>query len=154
MEKYELLYIIPAKFTDAEIDTLVKKISGLVTNAGATISGTHNLGKRKLAYPIDNVRTGHYVLTFFESETAVAYKLNDVFRLSTDILRHLLTVRDPHITAIPSLIEEEVRATRDDESPRRPAPAPARPIAPATEKPITMEELDKKLDEILTEEIL
>ena len=156
MEKYELLYIIPAKYTDAEVDGLIKKISGLVSGAGATVSATHHLGARKLAYPIKHVRNGHYVLTVFDAEAPVAVKLNEILRLSTDVLRHLIVKRDPRITAIPSLVEEEeFRGRRDDLRPRPRAPVQLRPQMPAPTKPaMTSEELEKKLDEILTEEIL
>lgn len=162
MEKYELLYILPAKYTEAEAKVLTDKIGGIVTAAGGTISGTHDLGKRKLAYPIKHARNGHYILTFFEAEPKIMNKLNDTFRLSTDLLRHLIVERDPLITKIPSLIEEAEGAAprfpmhRAEHAHERPQAAPIqRPIAaPTKEAPITMEEIDKKLDEILTEEVL
>ena len=155
-EKYELLYILPAKYTDSEVASLSEKINGIITAAGAKISETHNMGKRRLAYPIQHTRHGQYVLVYFEADTSVINKLNDTFRLSTDILRHLLILRDPHITKIPQLVDyEEIKTERDEEAPR---PMQARPQAPVRKAPdatpITMEDLDKKLDEILTEEVL
>jgi len=155
MEKYELLYILPAKYTESEAKVLTDKIGGIVTAAGGTIGATHDLGKRKLAYPIKSLRNGHFILVYFEAETSVIAKLNETFRLSTDLLRHLVVKRDPLLTKIPSLAEvEEGRQERTEE--RRPQPPASRPLPPppVKEAPITMEELDKKLDEILTEEVL
>jgi small subunit ribosomal protein S6 len=162
MEKYELLYILPAKYTEAEAKVLTDKIGGIVTAAGGTVTGTHDLGKRKLAYPIKHARNGQYILTFFESETPVIAKLNETFRLSTDILRHLILLRDPLITKIPNLSEDaeaaQIARLRHHGEQEKPTPvvekAPIRPPAPAKEVPITMAEIDKKLDEILTEEVL
>ena len=155
MEKYELLYIIAAKYTDAEIEALMEKIKGIVTSTGGNVTEMHNLGKRKLAYPISHVRNGNYVLVYFEAEPAAMAKLNEMLRLSTDVLRHLVVSRSPYLTKIPSFAElTEIR--QDGDEPQRPRPmAPPiqqAPIVPQT--PVTMEELDKKLDEILTEEVL
>ena len=154
MGKYELLYIIPAKYTDAEIGSLVEKISGIVSGTGATVSATHNLGKRKLAYPIDHVRHGNYVLSYIEADAAAVNKLNDILRLSVDILRHLIVVRDPALVNIPSLVEIEERRNEEGEIMRRPAAPVQQKVAVAAAKdPMSMAELDKKLDEILTEEV-
>ena len=39
--------------------------------------------------------------------------MNEVLRLSTDFLRHIIVTRDPKITTIPSIIEEERRGRND-----------------------------------------
>ncbi len=152
--KYELLYVIPAKYTDAEVEALMEKVKGIVTGAGATVSEMHNLGKRRLAYPISQARHGNYVLVYLEADAAAVGKLNETLRLSIDVLRHLIVQRDPYLTRIPSLVDIEQRP--EGEAPRyqqRAAPAPVQqPTAPG-QTPISMEELDKKLDEILTEEV-
>jgi|SRR5687768_4694157 len=155
MEKYELLYIIAAKYTDAEIEGLMEKIKGLVTSAGGNVTEMHNLGRRKLAYPIGHVRNGNYVLVYFEAEPASLAKLNEMFRLSADVLRHLVVSRSPYLTKIPSFAElTEIRQEGDEQPRPRPMAPPIQqaPVVPAA--PVTMEELDKKLDEILTEEVL
>lgn len=156
MEKYELLYIIAAKYTDAEIEGLMEKIKGLVASAGGSVTEMHNLGRRKLAYPIGHVRNGNYVLVYFEAEPEMLAKLNETLRLSADVLRHLTTARSPYLTKIPSFAE--LTEIRDDSEPQqrqaaRPLPPVQQPV-PANQPPVTMEELDKKLDEILTEEVL
>jgi small subunit ribosomal protein S6 len=156
MEKYELLFILPAKYTETELAEMADKIKGIVTAAGASVTEAHDLGRRKLAYPVKGARNGNYFLFYFEAEAPVLAKLNEMLRLSTDILRHLVAVRDEHITKIPSFAEEEMRRERAEAAPApRPLPPPPPQQAPlqAKEK-ITMEELDKKLDEILTDDIL
>lgn len=155
MERYELLYIIPAKYTEAEIAQLMERVKGIVVSAGANVSEMHDLGKRKLAYPIQHVRHGNYVLVYFEADAATVAKLNETLRLSTEVLRHMIVTRDPYLTNIPSLVEVEQRSDSDEPRPRTMAAAPVMQQAPvAKQDPLTMEELDKKLDEILTEEVL
>mgnify|MGYP001593948157 FL=1 len=153
--QYELLYVIPAKYTDAEVTALVEKISGIVTAAGGAISETHNLGKRKLAYPIKGVKNGDYVLSYFEADPVVTAKLNLTLRLSIDIVRHLIIQRDMNIKTFPAFVEEEAMPRGDESMQRQSAPrAMAAPMqAPVREKtPISMEEIDKKLDAMLTDE--
>ena len=155
MNQYELLYIIPAKHTEKEIAGLIEKINGLLTDAGAVVSATHDLGKRKLAYAIDHVRFGHYVLVHYDAEGAVTQKLNQMLRLSTDILRHLTVVRDPHIKGIPSFTEDEAPKMREEAPVRakeRRIEAKGDELKEKAEN-MTMEELDKKLDTILTEDV-
>lgn len=155
MEKYELLYIIAAKYTDSEIEALMEKIKGLVTSAGGSVTEMHNLGRRKLAYPINHVRNGNYVLVYFSAETSVLAKLNETLRLSADVLRHIVVTKSPYLTKIPSFAEITEIRREDDEAPRPRQMAPIQaPVAAKAAAPVSMEDLDKKLDQILTEEVL
>ncbi len=154
MRKYEIIYIIPSKYTDAEMDEVVGKVGAILKESGAEVSDTYQLGKRRLAYPIDHQRNGSYVLTHFEAEPEAILKMDQTLRLTGEVLRHMVVERDPHLTQIPSFNETDER--RGDESrsqERRSAPTQPKP-APAKPKDVNMEELDKKLDEILTEEVL
>jgi ribosomal protein S6 len=114
MEHYELLVILPAKFTEAELKEQAAKVEKTITGLGATVTATHQLGSRKLAYAIHQARNGSYVLFHFDAETSSLPKMNEVLRHSTDLLRHMIVVRDIRLTAIPSIIEEERRNTRQD----------------------------------------
>ncbi len=154
MEKYELLYIIAAKFTDAEIEALMEKIKGLVTSAGGNVTEMHNLGRRKLAYPINHVRNGNYVLAYFSAEAAALAKLNEMLRLSADILRHIIVTKSPYLTKIPSFAELTEIRRDDDETPRPRQMAPVQQVPAVKVAPVSMEDLDKKLNQILTEEVL
>ena len=76
MEKeYELLYIIPNKFTDAEVGPLMAKIDEMVRGAGLSLVKSENLGKRKLAYPIKQFNHGYYVLSEFKGTSENINKL-------------------------------------------------------------------------------
>lgn len=150
MEKkqYELLYIIPAKYTEAEVKSIMDKIKGIVENGQGVVSEMHNLGKRRLAYSVKHVRFGNYVLMRFSAEAAALAKINDTLRLTSEVLRHLITLANPHLKQIPSFAEEEPRRAAEPEERAKP-PAPAVPA-----EPVNVEELDKKLDAILNEDVL
>jgi small subunit ribosomal protein S6 len=163
MKQYELLYIIPAKYTEAEIGALTEKIGGIVAAGGAKVVETHQLGKRRLAYPIENVRNGSYVMSYVEGEPEAMAKVEMNLRLSTDLVRHLIIERDARITKIPSLVEtaEERGGERGERGERRERregdrnkPSAPKQQAAAKGSGMTEGELDKKLDKILTEEVL
>ena len=177
MEKYELMYILPSKYTEEELTQQSAKIRDIVVNAGGQVAEEHSMGKRKLAYPIKHVRYGHYYLTIFTADEASVAKLNTTLRMTSDLLRHLIVIRDPFLVGVPKLREEEsivMKRERKEAVPRRrplqqerlsrPRPAEGKATdsqaddtgkggADAKDK-MTIEDLDRKLDKILTDEIL
>lgn len=88
--RYELLYIIPTSFTDEEVGTVEQKISGLFTKVGATIESSRRLGKFRFAYVIKKQRHGHYQLVMFTAEHGTVAKLEELLRITPEVLRHLI----------------------------------------------------------------
>jgi len=65
---YELLYIIPLKYTDEENNNIIKEVEDLLTSHEAKILKSAKLGKRKLAYKIKHINYGYYVVLQFDLE--------------------------------------------------------------------------------------
>ena len=59
--KYEVLYILDPALGDEAIAALVEKFKGIVTDHG-TLTSVDEWGKRRLAYPINDLLEGYYVL--------------------------------------------------------------------------------------------
>jgi small subunit ribosomal protein S6 len=157
---YEIMSIIPPKFSDSEIDGVVTKIEALYTAAGATVKKTSNLGKIKLAYPIDKVRYGTYILTYVDVAGEKVAKIDQDLRLSEDVLRHIIIVRPEGIPATvfkmtsyqPPLNAEGRRAGEREDAPR---PRTERVAEAVVEKAkMSTAELNDKLDQILDSDIL
>ncbi len=141
MAKYELIYALPAKYTEEEIKEIKAKITSELEKFGLAISRNDEVGKIKLGYPMQHVRHGHYVLVVFETEPSVIAKLNDYLRLNSDVLRHQVTRFDPALKPITALADPEARLSSSQ-------PASVRTVAgsaPAAGPAMTEEELDKKL---------
>jgi len=154
--KYELLYIVPTQYTDAEVETIKGTVAGLIEASGSKISRHEILGKLKLAYPIKRVRHGSYVLAHFEAEPTALANIDRQLRLATEVLRHQIVVLTPAAEAHPfqmisyvAPLSEEARAEEAPRSARTPVAAAPAPVMKREDPSITMEELDKKLDEIL-----
>lgn len=88
--RYELLYIIPTTFTDEEAGTVEQKVAALITKAGGTTESTRRLGKFRLAYPVKKQRHGYYVLVMLTCEHGSVAKLDELLRITPEVLRHLI----------------------------------------------------------------
>jgi len=90
---YEVMYIIkPAE--DEVIDGVVAKFEKLLTNNGAAIEKTDRWGKRKLAYLIDDLAEGYYVLVDFSAEPAAVKELDRVMKITDEVMRHMIVKKE------------------------------------------------------------
>jgi len=88
---YEVTYILKPSLEEADIDARVATLAGVLTNNGGEVVGEiEKMGKRRLAYEIDDTREGYYVVMKFKSDAAQAKELERQMRLSEDVMRALL----------------------------------------------------------------
>ena len=90
---YELMYIIDALLDEEQIAAMVTKFKELIEASG-TINELDEMGKRKLAYLIDDKPEGYYVLVKFTSGPDFPAELDRVLRITDGIMRSLITVID------------------------------------------------------------
>lgn len=91
MRKYELIYILKTQEEEA-LEALVAKFDAVITGQGGTIEKTDLWGKRRLAYPIQDLTEGYYVLQHIVGEPAVITELDRVMKISDELLRHMIVV--------------------------------------------------------------
>jgi len=87
---YEVTYIIRPTLEETEVDARVEAISQLLKGNGGEVGEIEKMGKRRLAYEIDDVREGYYVVMKFKSNAAQAKELERQLRLNEDVMRQLL----------------------------------------------------------------
>ena len=95
MEKicsYETLFVISGNCSEEEYTTLKEKFVNLV-NDNATEVSVNEWGKRRLAYPIDYITEGYYVLLTFKSEPSFPQELTRVFGITEGIIRNMTTAK-------------------------------------------------------------
>ena len=88
---YELMYIIDADIGDEQIAAMVEKFKTLIETNG-TVNELEEMGKRKLAYLIDDKPEGYYVLVKFTSGPEFPAELDRVLKITDGIMRSLITV--------------------------------------------------------------
>ncbi|MBQ4262162.1 MAG: 30S ribosomal protein S6 [Ruminococcus sp.] len=91
-EKYELMYIINPNLSEEETAAIVEKFKALVEQNG-TLDEMEEMGKRKLAYEINYISEGYYVLVKFTSAPEFPAELDRVLGITDGVMRSLITLR-------------------------------------------------------------
>ena len=90
MNKYESMYILKPDLEDEARTALVDRFKELVEKNGGKVEKVDEWGARKLAYPIDYITEGYYVLMHFEAEPAFPEELERNYKITDDVLRYLV----------------------------------------------------------------
>ena len=88
--KYEVLYIIDPAQGEEGIAALVEKFKAMVEAEG-TLAEVNEWGKRRMAYPINDLNEGYYVLMNMETNPAFPAELERVMKITEGVLRCLVT---------------------------------------------------------------
>ena len=87
--KYEVLYIIDPAQGEEGIAALVEKFKAMVEAEG-TLSNIDEWGKRRMAYAINDLTEGYYVLMNMETNPEFPAVLERVMKITDGILRCLV----------------------------------------------------------------
>lgn len=90
MRDYEAMFIVKPDLEEEAVEAVIAKFQGLVTGGGGTVTGIDRWGKRRLAYEIAGFMEGVYIVMAFSAEAAVARELERVFRITDEVIRHLV----------------------------------------------------------------
>ncbi len=93
LSSYETLFIIDCQQGEDGIKALVEKFTGIIA-ANGTVEEINEWGKRKLAYPINDLTEGYYVLVNFKSVPTLPLELERVFGITDGILRSIVVKHD------------------------------------------------------------
>ena len=89
---YETLFAINGNYSEEEYKAVSEKFVNLV-NENATDVCVNEWGKKRLAYPINYVTEGYYVLVTFKSEPSFPLELERVFGITEGVLRYMTTTK-------------------------------------------------------------
>jgi small subunit ribosomal protein S6 len=90
---YEVIYILKPDLGEETTAALVTKFKELVEQNG-TISEVNEWGKRRLAYPINDLNDGYYVLMTFTAIPSFPAELDRVFRINDSVMRSIIVCKD------------------------------------------------------------
>jgi len=89
LRAYECLYIIHPGADSTELEQSVAKFSELIVGQGGTVRQVDQWGKRQLAYPIQKLTDGNYILMRFEAPPATIAELEFRMRVDDRVLRYM-----------------------------------------------------------------
>ncbi len=91
-EKYEVMYIIDPTLGEEATAAVVERFKALVEQNG-TLDELVEMGKKKLAYSINDRNEGYYVLMKFTSGPELPAEVDRVLGITEGIMRRLITLR-------------------------------------------------------------
>ncbi|AOY75436.1 30S ribosomal protein S6 [Clostridium formicaceticum] len=89
MNKYELLCIFEPNTDEEKRNQLLDKFKGIVETDGE-IENVDEWGLRKLAYEINKVKEGYYVLINFTTNPDVPKELDRNLKIADEVIRHMI----------------------------------------------------------------
>lgn len=91
--KYETLFIVNPTLGDEDIAAVVDKFKSLI-EANGTIEKIDDWGKRRLAYPINDLTEGYYTLVEFTSVPSFPFELDRKFKIDDNVMRSLIIAQE------------------------------------------------------------
>ena len=93
MREYELMFVVDPRLTDEDTVALTDQYREMIQSAGGDVFKEESWGKRKLAYQINKLSEGSYMLFFVRSEDGTVFQeVEQRMRQNEDVLRYM-TVR-------------------------------------------------------------
>jgi small subunit ribosomal protein S6 len=86
--KYETIFVVSAELEEEAANALITKFKDMIS-ANGTVEKVEDWGKRKLAYPIDDITDGYYTLVNYSAAHDFPAELERVFNITDGILRSL-----------------------------------------------------------------
>ena len=96
MNQYETVFILNPVLSDTQIEETVKKFEDFLKKHGAKMVSKENWGLKKLAYPIQNKKSGFYHLFEFQVPGEAIGPYEQEFRRDERIMRFLTVKLDKH----------------------------------------------------------
>ena len=90
---YEVIFIVDPTLNEEATAAVIAKFKEM-TEAHGTINEVDEWGKRRLAYPINDLTEGYYVRMTFNSEAAYPAELNRKLRIDSNIMRSIIVCTD------------------------------------------------------------
>lgn len=90
MAHYELMVIYSPDLEEEDMTAAKERIQQVIANHGGELGEIDDMGKRRLAYEIDDYRDGVYqVINFDTEDPTVVDELDRVIKIDDRYMRHL-----------------------------------------------------------------
>lgn len=94
MNSYELLYIMKPTVEEEARAALIAKFADIVKNDNGEVENIDEWGMRKLAYAIDYISEGYYVLMNFKANADLPAELERNLKISEDVMRFMVVKKE------------------------------------------------------------
>ena len=95
MNKYEAVIILNPNLS-TKINSFLKEFTSLLSGNSFNIIKTEDVGRRQLAYSINNHNKGHYILFNIEGDPSKLIDIENKIKYNESIIRHLFVSVKEH----------------------------------------------------------
>ena len=99
MKNYELLVIFKPNLDAEEVDKAIAKIDEVVVGFGGKVESSDKIGRKKLAYDIQNFRDGFFYTSILSLPAHKVAEFKRQLRLSDSILRTMFMEATEKVSA-------------------------------------------------------
>ena len=114
MQSYELVAILDPRMDAGQAAAAVAKIDNVLVTGDGELLASEEWGVRRLAYPIKQLREGNYILRKMKLPSSEAVSLNQMLRMSEEVLRHLIVKIEDIVTTDNEVTTEDIVTTDND----------------------------------------
>jgi small subunit ribosomal protein S6 len=103
---YELMYIVRPELDDEAVRAAVTRVRGMIEAQNGEVVKTTLWGKRRLAYEVNHLRDGYYVLVVLHLDGDGVAPLERALRIDETVFRHLIVLHEGPMPEPDAEIEE------------------------------------------------
>jgi small subunit ribosomal protein S6 len=103
---YEIMLLVHPDQSE-QVPAMVERYESMITEEDGKIHRREDLGRRALAYPINDVHKAHYILMNIECTQQSLDKLVNAFKFNDAIVRNLIINKAHAITEESVLMKKE-----------------------------------------------
>jgi len=90
---YEVIFIVDPSLNEEATAEVIAKFKAMTEEVG-TVAEVDEWGKRRLAYPINDLTEGYYVRMTFNADAAYPAELDRRLRIDSNIMRSIIVCTD------------------------------------------------------------
>ncbi|MDO8436373.1 MAG: 30S ribosomal protein S6 [bacterium] len=146
MNHYELTYLVASSVPEEEIRKIREKITAFSEEKGGLFQDQSFPLKKKLAYPIKKETEAYLCVATFQLNPEHIDGMEKILKEENRILRHLILTKKPSQIRVEKAEEFKIRFPL-----KRKEGTTEQSITRPQEKKVELEEIEKRLEEILNE---
>lgn len=106
MRHYEIMFLVHPDQSE-QVPAMVERYEGIISKHQGLIHRKEDLGRRQLAYPMNDVHKAHYFLMNIECNQEALDEIKNAFKFNDAILRNLIINKKQAVTTESVLMKKE-----------------------------------------------
>ena len=116
LNSYESLFIVDLSNGEEAAKATVTKFTNLVADNGEIVD-IADWGKRRLAYPINDMNEGYYTVVTFKAEASFPSELERLYNIDETVMRSIVIRLEHEAVAKPAVEEVAAEEVSAEEAP-------------------------------------